>query len=136
LARRPEHERESGHFLVGRVDDDDIWQELAEGAVGPVLVYARFFFHAIDSNAEERVLDSVARLLHDRGGAVCVEARTHLDEGTTKATPEHYRRFIRPDAFAAALEQRGLDVRYRVEGTGMAKYRQDDAHVFRMIAAP
>lgn len=134
LARRHEAEQRLGSFAVGSADDTAVWDRISTSTAGPVLVYARFFFHAIDDAAESCVLDAVAKLTGERGGAVCVEARTHLDVAAEKVTPEHYRRFIRPDAFAAALEQRGLAVSYRAEGLGMAKYRHDDAHVFRVIA--
>ncbi|HYD23644.1 MAG TPA: methyltransferase [Croceibacterium sp.] len=136
LARKPDGERRLARFTLGRADDEPIWSELARATSGAPLIYARFFFHAIDEQAQARVLDRAAALLHARGGVLCVEARTDRDARAAKVTPEHYRRFIRPDDFAAALEQRGLHLCYRAEGTGMAKYREDDAHVFRMIAAP
>ena len=134
LARRPAGEQALGRFIVGSAADADVWSQLSGATSGPVLIYARFFFHAIDEEAEARVLDAAAKLIRDRGGAICVEARDHLDAASEKVTPAHYRRFIRPDDFAAALANRELMIRYRADGLGMAKYRNDDAHVFRVVA--
>jgi SAM-dependent methyltransferase len=135
LARRPAAEQKLGRFIVGSAADADVWAQLSGTTSGPVLIYARFFFHAIDDEAEARVLDAAADLIRERGGAICVEARDHFDAASEKVTPAHYRRFIRSDEFAAGLAKRGLGIRYRAEGLGMAKYRNDDAHVFRVIAA-
>lgn len=126
--------RPRARFLNAPADERASWQKLAEGLEGRLLVYTRFFFHAIDEQAQDKVLDAAAELIRQRGGALCVEARTDQDASLSKVTPEHYRRFIRPDDFAAAVASRGLEVTYRAEGYGMAKYKQDNAHVFRLVA--
>lgn len=123
-----------GSFFSGPADRAESWEQLEGRLTGPVLIYTRFFFHAIDAEAEGRVLDVAASLLRKWGGALCVEARSNHDEGAAKVTPAHYRRFIDPNDFTRAVEGRGLKLIYRAEGFGMAKYRQDDAHVFRVVA--
>ncbi|MGH6785451.1 MAG: class I SAM-dependent methyltransferase [Novosphingobium sp.] len=123
-----------GAFRHGPADSRESWDWLGDGGEGPVLIYARFFFHAIDQRAEAAVLAQAARLLGRRGGALCAEFRTHLDEAAAKVTPTHYRRFIVPDDFASQVQATGLQVAWRTEGRGMAKYRSDDAHVARFIA--
>jgi SAM-dependent methyltransferase len=126
--------RSRGDFAEAAADAPSLWRDLANGASGPVLVYARFFFHAIDEQAQASVLCEVADLLARRGGAFCAEFRTLEDSACAKATPDHYRRFIDPDAFASCVEEAGMHVVWQAEGRGMAKYRQDDAHVARVIA--
>jgi tellurite methyltransferase len=109
---------------------------LAAEFEGPLLIYSRFFFHAIDEAAEASIIRSVAAVLKSRGGALALEYRTINDATSTKVTPGHYRRFIDPEAFAARMAAAGLTIQWRAEGRGMAKYRADDAHVARLIAVP
>ncbi len=92
-----------GSFLAGPADLAEVWASLAGDLTEPVLVYARFFFHAIDDRAELAVLRNAAALLARTGGALCAEFRTPADESAAKVTPEHYRRFIAIDEFAARL---------------------------------
>ena len=126
--------RARGDFVVAAADDAPSWRKLADATSGPVLVYARFFFHSIDEGAQSRVLAEVAKLLAERGGAFCAEFRTHKDSESTKTTPDHYRRFIDPDDFARRIEEASMRVVWRTDGRGMAKYRSDDAHVARFLA--
>jgi SAM-dependent methyltransferase len=111
-------------------------EALAAEFQGPLLLYSRFFFHAIDELAEAQVIGRAAAILKHRGGALAVEYRTTEDAAATKVTSDHYRRFIDPDAFAARVAAAGLAVQWRAEGRGMAKYRADDAHIARLIATP
>ncbi len=133
LAAHDSGVRSHGAFRHGAADSRESWDWLGEVADGPVLIYARFFFHAIDRRAESAVLAEAATLLGQRGGVLCAEFRTHLDETAAKATPTHFRRFIVPDDFARQVEDAGMHVIWRTEGHGMAKYRSDDAHVARFI---
>ena len=126
--------RKRAAFVEGAADSPASWDWLAQEVTGPVLVYARFFFHAVDQAAEAGVLAQIAKLLSQRGGALCAEFRTSKDIGNTKATPCHYRRFIDPDVFALGVERVGMRVVWQAEGQGMAKYLQDDAYVARVIA--
>lgn len=118
---------------MGNADSPDL-AALAGEFPGPLLLYSRFFFHAIDEAAETRVIEQAASILARHGGALAVEFRTTADAASAKATPDHYRRFVDPDAFAALVVSAGLSVQWRAEGRGMAKYRADDAHVARLIA--
>lgn len=98
-------------------------------------LYTRFFLHAIDAAAERRFLSWASALARgfDRL-LLCAEYRTLADEGRTKVTADHYRRYIDHDAFAAAATSAGFSVLYSVEGLGMAKYKDDDAVVGRLVA--
>lgn len=121
-------------FVQGPADTAASWQAMARDIEGPVLIYARFFFHAIDDEAQTRVLGLARELLGRTGGAFCAEYRTPQDSDATKVTPSHYRRFIDPDSFAREIQASGLNVVWRAEGRGMAKYKGDDAHVARILA--
>src|SRR5690606_11469547 len=109
----------SAQFLVGEADDSGTWQSV-QSALGdveaPLLLYNRFFLHAIDEGAEVAFLSHASRLLKERGGHLCIECRTVRDEDHVKVTPDHYRRFIEPLQLAARLHEVGLKVDYFVEG--------------------
>lgn len=120
---------------AGHADSEDL-DLLAREFSGPLLLYSRFFFHAIDEAAEARVITNAAMILKRHGGALAVEYRSLADAGSAKVTLQHYRRFIDPEAFAARVAAAGLSLRWRAEGRGMAKFRADDAHVARLIATP
>jgi len=98
-----------------------------------VLVYTRFFLHAITEEVEDALLDLVKGLDGQRSVRMAAEFRTHRDANLPKATSTHYRRYIDPMQFMAKLSRRGFRVDYFVDGFGFAKYRDDDAHVARVI---
>ena len=98
------------------------------------IVYARFFVHAIDEDEERRFLQ-LSKALVANGGLLCLEFRTDRDELQRKVTATHYRRFVSPVSFIAALHEHDLKVDYFCEGFGMAKYRDDDAHVARFVVS-
>ena len=122
-------------FVEGAVDDPATWAGLEELGAGP-LVYARFLLHAIDEPSEDGLLDRVADLLRQRGGIFAAEFRTLADAALLKEAQPHYRRYVDPDALCAKLESRGLSIASRVEGRGMAVYKNEDAHVARITARP
>lgn len=102
----------------------------AETSGRQVVVYGRFFFHAISEGEESGVLEALAQL---PVGARCYfEFRTTQDAGLAKWHPEHYRRFIDVAAFIANAGEAGLDCLYSVEGQGMAKYGEEDPFVARV----
>lgn len=123
-------------FLCSSVTDVDIRarldKKIAEFEYDDITVYARFFLHAIDEEAQTSFLNLTRALIGSKGRAA-FEFRTNRDENQAKITPKHYRRFINPLDFMAAAEDQGLAIRYFVEGFGFAKYQGDDAHVARLL---
>jgi SAM-dependent methyltransferase len=99
---------------------------------GPVVVYARFFLHAIGEEAEASFIKIASELVCERS-ILAVEFRTHRDSMLRKETPGHFRRYIEPARLVARLGASGLQVDYLVEGFGYAKYRADDAHTARLV---
>ncbi|MEZ2220775.1 methyltransferase domain-containing protein [Rhizobium sp. RCC_161_2] len=108
-----------------------IWGGLPED-LSDTILYARFFLHAINEEAQRAFLD-VASQMAASGATVAVEFRTHRDEKQSKVTESHYRRFINPTDFQRDVVLAGLKVDYFAEGVGFAKYGEDDAHVARFI---
>ncbi|MCJ2012796.1 class I SAM-dependent methyltransferase [Methylobacterium sp. J-076] len=107
--------------------------ERDNGVTSPELVvYARFFLHALTA-AEQAEFLAVAVQLLGRGGLLAVEFRTCDDQRGLKATPLHYRRYIDPETFAQDVSRLGFHVVYRQQGKGLARQGIDDAHVARFI---
>ena len=111
----------------------DTIRKAAEESSGPPLLYARFFLHAITDEDQDKLLDVPARTLEDFGGYLAVEYRTNRHRNLSKATSEHFRRYIDPTSVMASAIQKGLVCEYYIDGFGFAKYKSDDAHVARMI---
>jgi phosphorylcholine metabolism protein LicD/glycosyltransferase involved in cell wall biosynthesis len=123
-------------FLSAEVDDPATWANLSARVVGPVAIYARFLFHAIDEAAQAALLDHAAQLLASNGGVLLAEFRTPADAALPKAAPAHYRRYVDPLQFGAQLSARGLAVVSQCEGQGLARHGSEDAYVARIVAAP
>lgn len=100
-----------------------------------IVVYARFFLHAVDEKAEQELFAALEVLRH-KVALVAFEFRTDRDKQQTKATPDHYRRFITPTDVVQRAVLAGYELEYFVEGFGMAKFRNDDAHVARILLRP
>lgn len=97
----------------------------------PLVIYARFFFHAVTKEEETLVLACLSQ--HLPAGADCFfEFRTKNDAKTHKRFGGHYRRFIDLDEFIAAATARSFECVYQVEGQGMAKFREEDPVVGRV----
>ena len=97
-----------------------------------VVVYSRFFLHAI-TDEEESCFLGIASDICRNGGLLVCEFRTPRDRLLIKSTAKHYRRFVNPSAFCAKALGYSFEARYAVEGFGYAKYRNDDAYVCRLI---
>ncbi len=125
-------------FVQCRIDDHavdeyllSLLRELSSG--GEVMLYSRFFLHAITDAQEQAFLQICTQILKNRGGFAAFEFRTRRDELQPKSTSSHYRRFIDPVNFFSRAEKAGFGVEYFVEGFGFAKYKNDDAHAARFI---
>ena len=112
----------------------EMLREAAEGDdfKAPMVVYARFFFHAITEDEEALVIRALADGLPAR--SLCFfEFRTEQDKDTYKRIAGHYRRFVELDRFVAKAVRNGaFECFYRVEGQGMAKYLDEDPFVARV----
>jgi SAM-dependent methyltransferase len=100
---------------------------------GTGVIYARFFIHAITDEEQAGFLDFCSAFLKQNGGNLAFEFRTAADANLSKVTAAHYRRYVEPTDFLNELFQRGLTASYFTQGTGFAKYKDDDAHVVRMV---
>lgn len=138
-----DHSRSAGlegiEFLCNEVEDPTLPDRLiglleTAGADGrPVLLYARFFLHAITDKQELALLACARSLLQKVEGSFALEFRTEHDRHQPKEVGAHFRRYINPANFLTRAYRSGFEASYFVEGLGFAKYRSDDAHVARLI---
>ncbi len=121
---------DNASFICSDVSDPALAEKVAIAGASPA-IYARFFLHAIDEAAEAAFLKMASSVVGN--GVIAVEFRTDRDEQQTKVTPTHYRRFISPISLLTRAAKHGLSPIYFTEGFGFAKYKNDDAHVARVI---
>ena len=101
---------------------------------GNIVVYHRFFLHSIDEVQESKFVGALSKSLRP-GDKLYMEFRCHLDEDLPKVYGKtHYRRYVRTDDFVTLLGSLGFRTEYQVTGQGMAKYKNEDPFVSRVIA--
>lgn len=98
-----------------------------------ISVYCRFFIHAINDEAETNLLNFLSKKLIN-GARAFFEFRTEEDENLHKVANKHFRRFINIQKFCNRLSEHSFNITYQVQGFGYAKYKDEDAHVCRIIA--
>lgn len=119
-------------FICGQVGDPVLASALKSRVGGPLVVYARFFLHAVAEDVESAFID-LARSVMDSGSMLAVEFRTPRDRLLRKETGDHFRRYIDASTLLMKLGEAGFRVEYFVEGFGYAKYLSDDAHAARIL---
>ena len=127
-------------FMSGDIGSESSQESLVSFSksikANSTLVYMRFFLHAVSVEIEDAVLALCIRLkTTGQSVRLAAEFRTHRDAGLPKATAAHYRRFIDPLKLTNKASAAGFRTEYFVEGFGFAKYRDDDAHVARVVFA-
>lgn len=121
-------------FLIFDISSDELCRNdiVASFDAKDILIYARFFLHAIPHAAERAFLSSVAPLVK-AGSLLCIECRSLKDAELPKAEGEHYRRFIDPDMLASQCASLGMKIQYSEVGRGLARYGSEDPEIVRMI---
>jgi tellurite methyltransferase len=122
------HAKISDLDLLRKIESLDIYQN-----VDKIIIYARFFLHAITEEDEEFLLILIKQVREKYPLNFAIEFRTYRDTLLPKVTINHYRRFIDPDRFFEKVVKQGFKVEYYIQGFGFAKYKNDDAHVARFI---
>lgn len=99
----------------------------------PVVIYARFFLHAINEREEEYFFDFIRSVSECKKLYLALEYRNIHDIDKIKETDEHYRRYINDNEIMKQYKKANLDIIYTVSGTGFAKHKKDDAFVTRTL---
>ncbi len=99
-----------------------------------VVVYSRFVLHSLDDEQEQHFLSALSRHLLP-GDSLYLEFRCSEDAATEKIFGDHYRRYVDTDNLLRELSgSYGFAIEYSLTGQGMAKYRDEDPFVSRIIA--
>jgi tellurite methyltransferase len=115
------------------VSELEEWIEDFPDKYEKAFVYIRFLLHDIDESTEDKILDAVDRLSGYGVAGIALEFRTTEDEGRPKLNRPHYRRFVDALDFERDLEKRGLRIRFKTAGLGLAVHLTEDAYVARYI---
>lgn len=108
-------------------------QAKAEAGGMPVVFYSRFVIHSLDDKQEHALLQILSSLLRS-GELIYFEFRTKEDATLDKHFGGHYRRYVDADVFVKRLESLDFTINYQLLGQGMAKYKEEDPFVVRIIA--
>ena len=99
-----------------------------------VTVYTRFFLHSIDEVQEAKFFKALSDVLV-AGDMLYFEFRSKEDEVLDKVHGKgHYRRYVDTPVMMESLKTLGFDLQYHITGLGMAKYKNEDPFVSRIIA--
>lgn len=104
-------------------------------------IYSRFTLHSVNREQEKNTLDWAFDNLNTNG-LFFIEIRSTKDElfgegdkvGNNEFITDHYRRFVIYDEFVKRIEQAGFNVIYKIESKGLAKYKDEDPVIIRVIA--
>ena len=136
-----ERDIEHAVFSIGDVaDEKDVARILSmarargHASSSAVVVYSRFLLHSLDDAQEERFLAALSKHMA-AGDSLYLEFRSSEDAGMKKIFGNHYRRYIDTDQLVLDLSDRyGFVIEYCLTGQGMAKYKDEDPFVSRIIA--
>lgn len=95
--------------------------------------YSRFVMHSLDAEQELKFLNILSENMQ-MNEYVYFEFRSKEDSELKKHYGGHFRRYIDTDVFIQLLSERGFAIDYLITGKGMAKFREEDPYVSRIIA--
>ena len=125
--------------VVDVADADQIRRFVAAIANGttdarPIVVYLRFFLHAIDESVQHTLLDTITGEIPG-DFYLCAEFRTVRDRDLAKAHGSHYRRYLDHEQLADRLSERwGFEVEHLEAGQGLSPYDGEDPFLARIVA--
>jgi len=94
--------------------------------------YARFFIHTLTQNELEMFFISVTDAM-STNDKLLLEYRNEEDATKSKVTDAHFRSFYAAEKVSLLATNNNLKLMYEVSGTGLAKWKSDDASVTRQI---
>jgi len=98
----------------------------------PIIFYSRFVMHSLDDKQEQALLKILSDCLQ-KNEKIYFEFRSKEDENLDKHFGGHYRRYVETDIFLQRLTDLGFNTQYNHIGQGMAKYKEEDPFVIRII---
>ncbi len=98
-----------------------------------ITFYSRFVMHSLDDEQEQAFLNVLGNCV-DVGEQVYFEFRSSEDAALDKHYGGHFRRYVDTNTFKDRLNAAGFNIEYKIIGQGMAKYKEEDPFVARIIA--
>lgn len=99
-----------------------------------VAFYSRFVMHSVDDEQELAFLQILSSCMK-QDEIVYFEFRSKEDSELKKHYGGHFRRYLDTEKFIRLLmDQFGYEIDYSITGRGMAKFKEEDPFVSRVIA--
>ena len=118
--------RESIEEIVNYAREESICKE--------IVFYSRFVMHSLDDKQEQDFLRVLSDYMRP-DELIYFEFRSKEDSKLNKYYGGHFRRFIETDKFVRFLSEKlGFIIDYTITGRGMAKFKEEDPFVSRVIA--
>jgi len=116
-------------------DMQKVIEHARKGSKGEEIVfYSRFVMHSLDEKQELMFLMALSSHMKS-GESVYFEFRSKEDAELIKHYGGHFRRYVDTDNFINIItEKLGFVIDYSVTGKGMAKFKEEDPYVSRIIA--
>lgn len=122
-------EKNSSSFQSVCCDVNDLEEQNFDN---PSVVYMRFFLHSIDEDTQERLLSWLSK---KDNLSLFIECRSSLDQETEKHFgSDHYRRAIDFEKLKQQLESEGYTIFHSEHSKGLAKYKEEDPYIIRILA--
>ena len=133
-----ENHLDNVHFQQGDLTNLDDIVNIVENArtkseTADIIGYSRFVMHSINDEQQAAFMANVSKTMKS-GELFYFEFRSKEDAALEKVFGNHYRRFVDTDDFVKCFtEDHGYKLLYRLTGRGMAKYKNEDPVVSRLI---
>jgi len=99
-----------------------------------LVAYSRFLLHSLDEEQQEKFIAALGRQLVS-GDRLYLEFRSTGDADTPKVFGNHYRRYVDTEQLLLQMtNDASFDIDYTITGRGMARYKEEDPVVTRIIA--
>ncbi|WP_339215289.1 class I SAM-dependent methyltransferase [Solibacillus sp. FSL W8-0372] len=96
-----------------------------------LLIYTRFFLHAIPEEVEDIILENLCSNIETPFIFVS-EFRTKEDEVLDKVYNNHYRRYVETDKLLLKLLGKGFSIKNFTKGQGFSIYKNEDPYLARI----
>ncbi|MGE7914524.1 class I SAM-dependent methyltransferase [Lysinibacillus xylanilyticus] len=97
-----------------------------------LLLYTRFFFHAITEQVESLIIESLLKVIKQDFDLIS-EFRTKEDYQLYKVHNNHYRRYIDTNIFIKNMLENHFSIYRLVKGQGLSVYHGEDPYLCRII---
>lgn len=99
----------------------------------PIVIYARFIYHALSESQSIALLSKLGKATKIFDLKIALEFRNEDDSKLYKYYSNHFRRYESTERFREKCKQHDLQIVYEASGIGFAKHKFDDASVTRAI---